>query len=124
MKTSKATPSKKGLDHDVVLVHRRNEDGKSYDVLRSRNGKIEAGSIAPLEHGKPISGDVIELRPRDESPALFDVKVHHSQQQPALSAGEPLTATRPAQVATASYRKGWDVTFVKPAAKKPASELN
>jgi hypothetical protein len=86
-------------DSDVVLVYGRSEDGRSYDVLRQRGKQIEAGRMGPLDEGKPIHGEVVRLKPREESPALFDVEVQHDAR---ASSG------RPAKVATEQYRKGWE----------------
>ena len=96
--SSKKAPPKEAQD-DVVLVYGRSEDGKAYDVLRQRGAKIHAGTMRPLDHGKPIHGEVIRLRPREDSPALFDVEVQHESRAPA---------GRPAKVATDEYRRGWE----------------
>lgn len=97
---------------DIVLVYGRSEDGRAYDVLRQRGRQIEAGKMRPLDEGKPIHGEVVRLKPRDESPVLFDVEVHHSG---SSSAG------RPAKVATERYRKGWESIWAK---KQPDRTLN
>jgi hypothetical protein len=88
--------------------------------LRTRKGKIEAGSISPLQHGKPISGDVVQLVPRKESAALFDVKTLHTSTRPKAST-EDVALNRPARVANDKYRKGWDQVFAK---RRPSSLLN
>ena len=97
---------------DVVLVYGRSEDGGGYGVLRQRGGEIEAGTIRPLDEGKPIHGEVVQLKPREESPALFDVEVQHD--------ARPSTG-RPAKVATEQYRKGWESIWAK---KQPDRTLN
>lgn len=89
---------------DVVLIYGQSEDGKEYGVLRQRGAEIEAGSIRPLDEGKPIHGEVVRLKPREESPALFDVEVQHD--------ARPSTG-RPAKVATEQYRKGWESIWAK-----------
>ena len=86
-------------DGDVVLVFGRSEDGKAYDVLRQRGSDVEAGTMRPLDEGKPLHGEVVRLKPREGSPVLFDVEVQHDARPPT---------GRPAKVATEQYRKGWE----------------
>jgi hypothetical protein len=95
-------------DRDVVLVCGQSEDGREYGVLRQRGSDIEAGTMRPLDQGKPIHGEVVRLKQREESPALFDVEVQHDAR---ASVG------RPAKVASEQYRKGWESIW----AKKPDS---
>ncbi len=101
----------KGASEDVVLVHGRTEDGKGLEVLRKRGDTLAAGQMRPMEEGKAITGEVVSLRPRSESPLLFDVDVLH--------APEPGRAG-PAQVSTDSYRAGWQAVFGgEPKRRKP-----
>ena len=108
-----AGSSKKALSkpdsRDVVLVYGQSEDGRSYEVLRQRDDEIQAGTMRPLDEGKPIHGEVVRLRPREEAPFVFDVEVQHDAR---TSPG------RPAKVATDQYRKGWESIW----AKKPTSK--
>jgi hypothetical protein len=97
---------------DVVLVYDRSEDGRGYDVLRQRGEQIEAGRMRPLDEGKPIHGEVVRLKPREESPALFDVEIQHD--------ARPSTG-RPAKVATEQYRRGWESIWAK---NRPDRTLN
>lgn len=96
------------------MVYGQSEDGSRYDVLRRRNGEIQAGTMRPLDHGKPIHGEVVQLKPREEAPFLFDVEVPH---EPRGSAG------RPAKVATDQYRKGWESIWTRKK-KQGSSALN
>ncbi len=109
--SSKKAPTKT-TRRDVVLVCGRSEDRGTYGVLRQRGGEIEAGTLRPLEQGKPIHGEVVQLRPREESPALFDVEVQHDARP---------SSGRPAKVATEKYRKGWESIW---SAKRPERTLN
>lgn len=93
---------------DLVLVYGQSEDGKSYDVLRRRKDGIEAGQLRGLEEGKPVHGEIVRLKPREDSPVLFDVEVHHDAR---ASSG------RPPKVATDQYRRGWESIW----AKKPGT---
>jgi hypothetical protein len=97
---------------DVVLVYGRSDDGKEYGVLRQRGPQIEVGKMRPLDEGKVIHGEVVRLKQRDESPALFDVEVQHD--------GRPSTGG-PAKVATEQYRNGWESIWAK---KQPDRSLN
>jgi hypothetical protein len=100
---------------DVALVCGRSRDGRSVHVIRRRKDKLEAGVIQPLEEGKPLTGEVVTLKPRADWPALCDVEVHHDA-RPA-QAGEGAThgksdmtsaPTKPAKVASEAYRTNWD----------------
>jgi hypothetical protein len=97
---------------DVVLVCGRSDDGKRYDVLRQRGAEVQAGTMRPLDEGKPIHGEVVRLKAREDSPVLFDVEVQHEG---------PNTTGRPAKVATDQYRKGWESIWAK---KRDANTLN
>ena len=94
------------------MVYGRSEDGKAYDVLRRRGPELELGTVRPLDEGKPIHGEVVRLKPREDSPALFDVEVQHDARP---------SAGRPAKVATEQYRKGWESIWAK---SRPDRSLN
>lgn len=93
---------------DLVFVYGKSTDGKSYDVLRQRGEAIEAGRLRPLDEGKPIHGEVVRLAPRQDSPVLFDVEVHHDAR--ASTSG-------PAKVASDEYRRGWESIWAKSPSK-------
>lgn len=97
---------------DVVLVYGRSEDGKGYDVLRQRGEEVEAGRMRTLDQGKPIHGEVVRLKAREDSPLLFDVEVQHDAR---VSTG------RPAKVASEEYRRGWESIW---STKRPDRTLN
>ena len=96
----------------MVLVYGQSEDGREYGVLRQRGSGIEVGTMRPLDQGKPIHGEVVRLKPREESTALFDVEVQHDARAPQ---------GRPAKVATEQYRRGWDSIWSK---SRPDRSLN
>lgn len=89
---------------DLVFVYGKSDDGKSYDVLRQRGEGVEAGRLRPLEEGKPIHGEVVRLKSRENSPLLFDAEVQH---------GARKSTGRPAKVATDRYRTGWESIWAK-----------
>jgi len=101
---SSKKPSAERGGSDVVLVYGRSDDGTRFDVLRQRGAEIQAGTMRPLDEGKPIHGEVVRLAPRDDSPLLFDVEVEHDARTPA---------GRPAKVATEDYRRGWESIWAK-----------
>lgn len=93
---------------DVAAVFGKDERGLHILRRRGEEGPIEAGIVQPLEEGKPISGEVISMRQRDDVPFLFDVTTQVSA--PTVETTET-TASGPAQVASDSYRKGWDAIW-------------
>ena len=67
----------------------------------------------PLKEGTPITGEVVTLTPRAESPLLCDVKTELAAPQPTA---DVTSAPRhgPAQVATDQYRENWDRIWARP----------
>lgn len=104
---------------DVVLVHGRSEDGKTLAVLRKRGEQLSAGLMTAVEEGKPISGDLVRLVPREGMPFVADVEVLYEHGPQAAGRGDG-----PAQVSTPAYREGWDSIFGAKArrAHRPADE--
>jgi hypothetical protein len=100
---------------DVALVYGPADDGEGYKILRERRGSktLETGTVRPLREGRAISGEVVHLEPRRESPLLFDVETDEE-----LSSVAPLTppaarqaSAGPPQVATDDYRRGWEAIW-------------
>ncbi len=87
-----------------MFVYGKSDDGKSCDVLRQRGEGVEAGRLRPLEEGKPIHGEVVQLKSREDSPLLFDAEVQHGARE---------SRGRPAKVASERYRQGWDSIWAK-----------
>ncbi|HWO14074.1 MAG TPA: hypothetical protein VNN80_31435 [Polyangiaceae bacterium] len=108
-----------GTGDDVAIVCGMSDDGQGFDIIRKRGERLEAGTVRRLEQGKPIHGEVVRLRPREQFPMICDVEVElagpapQAQKAPALSG--------PAQVATESYRKNWDAIY---GGRKPGPTLN
>jgi len=104
---------------DVVIVHGVTEDGGGLEVLRLRNQRVEVGALQKLEHGRPIHGEVVRLRPRPSCPLVCDVDVQVPERVslPSDDRGAPLASSHgdarrgPAQVASERYRTGWDLIF-------------
>jgi hypothetical protein len=92
---------------DVALVCGVSDDGQGLEIIRKRGERIEAGTVRRLEQGKPIHGELVRLRPRENAPFLCDVEVElGGAERPA-----PLLGSGPAQVATDTYRKNWDAIY-------------
>src|SRR3954449_4482146 len=92
-------------DKDLALVFAPADDGQGFKMLRRRAGTavVEAGTIRPLQEGRAITGEVVQLQPRAEAPFLFDCETDHE-----LSTVPPEPAGGgPPQVATDEYRRGW-----------------
>ena len=111
---------------DVVLVHGLTDDRKGLKVLRAREERIEAGEVRPLQEGKPITGDVVRLRPREGSPLVCDVETDLSVTATTASLQDRRSTTAgPAQVASDSYRKNWEAIYRNRRPNSPgSSELN
>jgi hypothetical protein len=90
---------------DFVVLGPKTSDGAGVGVLRFREGQVETGVVRPMEHGKPIVGEVVSLKPRPELPVVCDVKVELDASPKAASRGGP------PQVATDKYRRGWDAIY-------------
>ena len=96
-----------GTNHDVALVCGVSGDGQGVDIIRKRGDRIETGTVRRLEQGKPIHGEIVRLRQREDAPLLYDVEV----QVPAPAQSAPTPSSGPAQVATDNYRKNWDAIY-------------
>ena len=94
---------------DLALVLDCAEDGDGYQVLRRRPDRaVEFGTIRPLKEGRPIDGEVVTLRPREDVPFVYDVKTELADPR---AAERRLTSEGPAQIATEKYRRGWDAIW-------------
>ena len=99
---------------DVALVHSPTSDGEGLRIIRKRGDELSVGEVRPLEEGKPIQGDVVELSRRPEHPALFDVKT---------VLRTPGGESARSRAATNDYRDGWDALWGKKK-KRDKSQLN
>lgn len=114
-------------DGDVALLGGPTSDGKGVSILRARQGRLEAGEVRPLESGKPISGEVVSLKPRPAFPLLCDVETHVTTQEPGTPRKEPegdvaRRRSGPAQVASDAYRENWETIYLR--SKKEPELLN
>jgi hypothetical protein len=105
-------------DVDVAIVCGVSDDGQGLDIIRRRGERIETGTVRRLEQGKPIHGEVVRLRPREQHPMICDVEV----EMQAPNAAHPAASSGPAQVATDTYRKNWDAIYGRN--RKPDPVLN
>jgi hypothetical protein len=114
----KSAPSEPGSTEseakvsDRVLIHSVSNDGETLGVLRAREDRLEAGVVRKVKEGESIMGELVRLKPRPEFPLLCDVEVEVPSRASG-SAPQKLSAGRPAQVATPSYRANWDAIWGK-----------
>jgi hypothetical protein len=112
---------------DVVLLGPPTADGAGLHVIRARDERLEAGELRALEEGKPIVGEIVTLKPREENGRVCDVTDSYTPPPPtpahAANTEAQLAHKGPAKVASPAYREGWDEIF---GAKKtpPPSSLN
>ncbi|MBN1612616.1 MAG: hypothetical protein JW940_38655 [Polyangiaceae bacterium] len=115
--SSPSSESGSSSSSDVVLIHGVTSDGEGLQVLRRREGRVEAGAARPLKHGQPIQGEIVRLKPRKEFPLLCDVEVElpAPKSPEARSADEPTGTVRkgPARVTTERYRENWDAIWAR-----------
>jgi hypothetical protein len=97
---------------DIALIHGKTADGTGLRIIRKREDRIELGAVRPLEHGTPITGEVVTLTPRPEFPLLCDVKVELDARSSETDVAER-SRSGPAQVATDRYRENWDRIWMK-----------
>ena len=121
---------------DVVLPFAPTDDGKGVRVLRAREDRVEAGEMRPVADGQPLHGELVRLTPREDSPALCDVEVLHDpkakageastqrEREPAQLPGGGTRRTRPAQVATDTYREHYTQIFGDRSTQSPSSKPN
>jgi hypothetical protein len=103
MKTGMPDAKKKGIVHVLAEA----PDGHRL-VARESEGEVRVGALCPhVEEGKPFlpGREYVHLEKRADG--AYDCE--------SLFGGDG-----PAQVASESYRSGWDAIW----GKKPASELN
>jgi hypothetical protein len=93
---------------DVVFIHSPSEDGKGLRVVRKREDSLEIGELRALEEGRPVHGEVVRLKQREEHDRMFDVEVLLEGPRPRLA------QSGPPQVATDAYRSNWEAIFGRP----------
>ena len=104
-------------DLDVVLIHGPTEDQKGLRVLRAREQGIEVGEVRPVQEGKPLSGELVKLRPRAGTPRICDVETQLSREEldrARGSAAPRLNHAGPARVTSEAYRANWDAIYRSP----------
>jgi hypothetical protein len=101
-----------------VLLGPPTADGAGVHVLRARPEGLEAGELRAVEQGRPLTGELLTLKPRAANGRVCDVV--DSYTPPIAVAAPPPTLKGPAKVATAAYRDGWDEIF----GKRPSGPAN
>lgn len=112
---------------DIAVVCGKDAQGLHILRRRSEDGPIEAAVAQPLAEGRPIRGEVISMRQREDVPFVFDVQTEldsADSQGGKPEHGKPETRPAkdgPAQVATNSYRAGWDAIWGTRGTRGPAN---
>lgn len=114
-------PNKGEESFDIALLGGKTEDGGGHNIVRLRPEGASIGEIRPLQEGKPIHGEVVQLAPHQNAPWVCDVKVAVPPPQPSQQ-DAPSERHGPAQVASPRYRDSWERIFGSP--KHPDSDLN
>lgn len=84
-----------------VYVGPESPDG-SVPIFQPVEGGVRVGKIQPLGHGKPVMGELVSLRPREDGDGHWMETVLES---PVAGPGGP------AMVNSEKYRNGWDSLF-------------
>jgi hypothetical protein len=105
---------------DVVLLGPPTADGDGVHVLRAREQRLEAGELRALREGRPVTGEIVTLAPREDNPRICDVK--ESIQVPGPTPRGSMKG--PAQVASHAYREGWEEIFGPTSDRPPPKTLN
>lgn len=118
-------PEKAGEHFDIALLGGTTEDG-GQRVVRLRPEGASLGELRPLQEGRPIHGEVLQLKPRQEAPWVCDVDVTVPAPAPREASSPPALPAPsrhgPAQVATPTYRDNWDRIFTSK--KSPDGGVN
>ncbi|NLE46810.1 MAG: hypothetical protein GX614_00260 [Sandaracinaceae bacterium] len=102
--------------NDLVFIHSGAPDGSSLNVIRKRGDEISLGQIQRAEEGKPIHGELLQLKPYDESGRLYEVETLY--EAPATAGGGP------AQVTTPEFRENFRAIFGAKRKKEEPALLN
>lgn len=95
-------------------------------MLRAREQGLEVGEVRPLQEGKPLTGEIVKLKPRPGQPRICDVETQLSQGE--LDQARGVTQRRlphpgPPRVATEAYRTNWDAIY-RSSSDSGSSDLN
>jgi hypothetical protein len=77
-----------------LLVHGLTEDGQGLKVIRQREDRLEVGALRPLVEGKPIDGEVVQVRPRPSNPLVLDVDVLYAPRERDREHDAPVDGAR------------------------------
>lgn len=97
------------LPEDLVILLGEDDEG-NLKGIRKKGETLSVGDFRPMEEGKPIQGELLSLKPRQDAPHICDVDVLYEPPAPA-STGE---RKGPPKVATDEYRSGWERIFGAP----------
>ncbi len=115
-KLTDGATSEDSSKEDVVVACGKTSDGKGMQVVRKRGEELSLGEVRPMVEGKPVSGEVVSLRPRHEQPRVFDVEVQYAGEETTRS--QNVAGAGPARVSNRQYRSGWDSIWGKRARRR------
>ncbi len=107
---------------DLVLISGVDPDRKEVHVLKPVQEGVEAAVLRPVEEGKPIQGDLVRLRPREDVPVVAELETlmrhpDHPDDPRRRHKGPPM-------VASEAYRQGWEMIFGARPAPETDKEAN
>ena len=108
----RASPKQGGERRDVALIVGKDEDALHILRQRAADAPLEAGVLRPMAEGKPVTGELVSLRQREDMPVLFDVETEldlRPSDKDTVPAAD--RAPGPARVTSDAYRKGWDAIW-------------
>lgn len=124
MTPAASASSAPAASNDVVLLGPPTADGAGVHVIRAREEGIETGELRALQEGRPITGEIVTLKPRKENPRICDVADSYSPSSGSRGA-QGAGHKGPARVASKAYREGWDEIFGSSSTSgKSGSDLN
>jgi len=106
-------------DSDLILLHSPTDDGEGVNAIRSRSGKIDFAELRPLKEGQDIShNEVVNLRPRKETPLLCDVDVMYKPKNLDENSTSSTSHPGPPKISSQLYRKNYNRIFNSSKSKK------
>lgn len=89
--------SNKPLDRDVLVMGPETQSGGNLFIRHKNDHSIVVGEIHPVEDGKYVHGEIINLS--GEGP-VFDVETVYDAKN-----------EKPSKVNTKAFQEGWDAIF-------------
>lgn len=94
-----------GDGEDFAVLGPPADGGGQYVLRHLSDCSWQAGVLRPLEDGKPVHGEIVCLRPREDGGPGYAVE--------SVNAGGKTSGSGPAMVNSKAFRDGWDGIFGK-----------